>query len=79
MSTIDRIATILREQLMLADDKQITAETRLAADLGCDSLDQVELTMFVEDEFDIEIPDEEADKVTTVGDLVQLVDGRVQA
>lgn len=70
---LERIAALLRLQLMLEEDHQITAESRLVADLGCDSLDLLEALMGVEDEFGIEISDEEGDRVTTVGDLVALV------
>jgi len=55
------------------DGKTITEDTHLANDLGLDSLDQVEFGLALEDEFDIEIPDEEAEQVVTVGDAVELI------
>lgn len=77
-TTMDRIAAVLRDQLVLEEDLPITAESRLVEDLGCDSLDRVQLSMDVEDEFGIEIPYEDVDKVKTVGDLVALVETKLQ-
>jgi acyl carrier protein len=77
-TTLDRVAAVLREQLMLEEDHPITLESRLVEDLGCDSLDRIQLSMDVEDEFGIEIPYEDVDKVKTVGDLVALVETKLQ-
>lgn len=74
--TLDRIAAILREQLALSADHPISPETRLVEDLACDSLDVVELTLFVEDEFGIEVSFDEAVKAATVGELAALVERR---
>lgn len=77
-TTLDRVAAVLREQLVLEEDHPITPDTSLVADLGCDSLDRIQLSMDVEDEFGIEIPYEDVDKVKTVGDLVALVETKLQ-
>ncbi len=58
---------IIMEKLNVADD-QIKPEARFQEDLGADSLDVVELVMAIEEKFDIEIPDEDAEKIRTVGD-----------
>ncbi len=69
----EKIVEILCEQLMLEQD-QITMETAITDDLGADSLDLVEVLMSCEDEFDVEIPDEEAEKFKSVGDLVRFIE-----
>lgn len=69
----DKIKEIIVEQLSCeADD--ITMETHLMKDLEADSLDAVEIIMAIEDEYEIEIPDEVAEKFQTVGDLVHYVE-----
>ncbi|WDC85872.1 acyl carrier protein [Caloramator sp. mosi_1] len=55
------------------DPEDITMESSFMDDLGADSLDVVELIMALEDEFDLEIPDEEAEKIQTVGDVVEYI------
>ena len=57
-----------------ADEDSITAETTLADDLGADSLDVVDLLMSIEDEFEVEIPDEEVENIKTVGALVEYIE-----
>ena len=68
----EKIKEILVEQLGVSED-EITAESSLTDDLGADSLDLVELVMAMEQEFDIEITDEDAEKLKTVGDAVNFL------
>ncbi len=69
----DRIKEILAEQLD-AEADTMTMESDIAADLGADSLDVVELLMSIEDEFDVEIPDEAIESIKTIGDLVKYIE-----
>lgn len=66
----DKVVEIIREQLGVEDDVVITKETSMMKDLEADSLDAVEIIMAFEDEFDVEIPDEEAEKFANIGDIV---------
>ena len=70
----DKIKEIIVEQLGVDDDK-VTQDTHLMKDLEADSLDAVEIIMAIEEEYGIEIPDEEAEKFQTVADLVAYVEG----
>ncbi|MCZ6601349.1 MAG: acyl carrier protein [Acidobacteria bacterium] len=72
----ERILNIVCEQLGTSRDK-VTAETSFINDLGADSLDTVELVMEFEDEFEINIPDEDAEKIQTVGDAVKYVQNKL--
>ena len=72
-STEDRIKKIVVDQLGVKAD-QITPEAKFIEDLGADSLDTVELVMALEEEFGNEIPDEEAEKLTTVGEVIQYIE-----
>lgn len=69
----DKIRDIIVEQLSV-DQSLVTMETNLMKDLEADSLDAVEIIMGIEEEFGIEIPDDEAEKFQTVGDLVKYVE-----
>lgn len=71
-----RIKRIVSEQTGV-DESKLSAETGLVQDLGCDSLDMVELVMVVEDEFELDIPDEEAEAIQTVGQAIEYVSARV--
>ncbi|MBZ8178967.1 acyl carrier protein [Oscillatoria salina] len=73
-----RVKNIVVEQLAV-DDEQVKAEASFANDLGADSLDVVELVMALEEEFDIEIPDEAAEKIDTVGKAVDHISDKVAA
>ena len=72
-SVRDKVVGIIREQLG-QDQDTITDETHFINDLGADSLDTVELVMELEDEFGINISDEEAEKIQTVGDAVKYIE-----
>ncbi|MBQ6089475.1 MAG: acyl carrier protein [Firmicutes bacterium] len=69
----DKIKEIIMEQLQV-EESEITMETNLMKDLSADSLDAVEIIMAIEDEYGIEIPDEEAENIQTVQDLVKFVE-----
>jgi acyl carrier protein len=72
-TTFDKVKKIIVEQLGV-DEEEVTLEASITEDLGADSLDQVELVMAFETEFSIDIPDEEAEKIKTVGDAVARID-----
>jgi len=73
MSTVEeRVKKIVVEQLGVKED-EVTLEASFVDDLGADSLDTVELVMALEEEFETEIPDEEAEKITTVQQAVDYV------
>ena len=70
----ERVREIIAEQLSVDDIEEITMETSLTKDLEADSLDAVEIIMALEEEYDIEIPDEVAEEFKTVGDIVKCVE-----
>jgi len=72
-TTFEKVKKIIVEQLGV-DESEVTPEASITDDLGADSLDQVELVMAFETEFNIDIPDEEAEKIKTVGDAVKRID-----
>ena len=78
MSTFDQVKKIVKEQLGVEDD-EIQMSSTFVDDLGADSLDIVELIMAFEEEFNIEIPDEKAEKIKTVEDVVKYIDGETNA
>ncbi|MCL2539630.1 MAG: acyl carrier protein [Oscillospiraceae bacterium] len=69
----EKIREVLCEQLDYDEDK-VSMESSIVDDLGADSLDVVDLVMSLEEEFDLEIPDEEIENVKTVGDLVKFIE-----
>jgi len=73
MSTFDRVKKVVVEQLDVAED-EVTPQASFVDDLGADSLDVVELVMGLEEELDVEIPDEDAEKITTVQEAVNYID-----
>jgi acyl carrier protein len=72
----ERVVEIVAEQ-MGVDKAQMTRETAFVNDLGADSLDTVELVMEFEDEFDIQIPDEDAEKIQTIGQAIDYVEAHL--
>ena len=72
----EKIRDIIVEQLDLDDSDSLTMETSLKDDLDADSLDAVEVIMALEEEFDIEIPDEEAENLKTIGDIVEYIEAQ---
>ncbi|MBQ6847602.1 MAG: acyl carrier protein [Clostridia bacterium] len=68
----EKVKKMLADQLD-ADENELTMETNIAKDLDADSLDVVELLMTIEDEFNIEIPDEEIENIKTIGDLTEYI------
>ena len=76
MSVDERVKKIIAEQLGVAED-EVTPEASFIDDLGADSLDTVELIMAFEEEFSIEIPEEDAEKIATVQNAVDYIAGQV--
>ena len=72
MDIESRIKAIIADQLGVSEE-EVKPEARFIEDLGADSLDIVELIMAMEEEFETEIPDEEAEKILTVGDTIEYV------
>ena len=68
----EKVKEVIIDQLAV-EDEAIKMETSFIDDLGADSLDIVELIMALEEEFDLQIPDSEAEKITTVGDVVEYI------
>ncbi len=76
MSTVaEKVKKIVVDQLAVPED-QVTEDARFIEDLNADSLDIVELIMALEEEFSAEIPDEEAEKLKTVGDAIAYIEGK---
>ena len=73
----EKVRAVIIEQLDVDEDVVITPETSMMKDLDADSLDAVEIMMELEDEFDIEIPDEDAEKFKTIGDIVKFVESKI--
>ena len=74
----DRVKKIIVDQLGVDADK-VKPEASFIDDLGADSLDTVELIMALEEEFNVEIPDEDAEKMATVGDAIRYIESKAQA
>lgn len=78
MAIQDKITEIIVEQLGVKPE-EVTSEASFVDDLGADSLDTVELVMALEEEFGIEIPDEDAEKIQTVGDAIRYIEEKSAA
>ncbi|MDX1661570.1 MAG: acyl carrier protein [Gemmatimonadota bacterium] len=77
MSVESRVKEIIVENLGV-DSEKVTRDASFVEDLGADSLDTVELVMAFEEEFDIEIPDEDAEKLTTVGEAITYLENKTE-
>jgi acyl carrier protein len=73
MAIFDEVKEVVVEQLNVSPD-EVKEDSKFADDLGADSLDVVELVMSLEEKFDIEIPDADAEKIATVGDAIKYVE-----
>ena len=73
MAVADKVKSIIVEQLGV-DEEEVTSDASFVDDLGADSLDTVELVMAFEEEFEIEIPDEDAEKITRVKEAVEYIE-----
>ncbi len=73
----EKVKGLIAEKLNV-EVSQLTAEAKFIEDLGADSLDTVELLMALEDEFKVKIPDEEAEKLTTVGAVLSYLEGKIE-
>jgi len=78
MAIADKVKSIIAEQLGVKPE-EVTPAASFIDDLGADSLDTVELVMALEEEFGIEIPDEDAEKMTTVGDAIKYIEEKANA
>lgn len=75
MAVFDDVKAVIVEQLSV-NENEVKLESRFVDDLGADSLDVVELVMALEEKFEIEIPDEEAEKIATVKDVVDYIESK---
>lgn len=73
----EKVRAIIVDQLGIDDEDKITMEASIVDDLGADSLDVVDLIMSLEEEFDVEIPDEDVENMKTVGDIVKYVEAKL--
>jgi acyl carrier protein len=72
----EKVKHIIADQLGVEED-EITMQTSMMGDLQADSLDAVEIMMALEDEFEIEIPDEDAESFKNIGDIVKYIEGKI--
>jgi acyl carrier protein len=78
MTVAEKVKKIIVEQLGV-NESEVTPEAKFIDDLGADSLDIVELIMAFEDEYGIEIPDEDAEKIETVGDAIRYIEEHIKS
>jgi acyl carrier protein len=78
MAVADKVKSIIVEQLGV-DEEEVTPDASFVDDLGADSLDTVELVMAFEEEFSIEIPDDAAEKIQTVGDAINFINSNAKS
>ena len=74
----EKVKAVIVEQLDVENPEEVTLETSLMKDLEADSLDAVEIMMALEDEFDIEVPDEDAEGFQNIGDIVKYVEEKTE-
>ena len=78
MDIKEKVVKVVVEQLGVKEE-EVKSEARFVEDLGADSLDTVEMVMAIEEEFGIEIPDDDAEKAKTVGDVISYIDSKLKA
>jgi len=78
VAVFDKVKEVVVDELAVAED-EVTPDAHFTEDLGADSLDVVELVMRLEEVFDIEIPDEDAEKIQTVAEAVAYIESKLQA
>jgi len=77
MAVFEKVKAIIIDQLDV-DEEKVTLSSHIQDDLGADSLDVVDLVMSFEDEFDMEIPDDQVENIKTVEDVVKYIEGKVE-
>lgn len=76
MEIFEKVKNLIADQLDVADKDSITEASSITDDLGADSLDVVDLVMALEDEFSVEIPEDEVENIKTVGDIVKYIEDK---
>ena len=76
MDIFEKVKDLIAEQLDVADKNSITENSNITDDLGADSLDVVDLVMALEDEFSVDIPEDQVENIKTVGDIVKYIEDK---
>lgn len=76
MDIFEKVKNLIADQLDVADKDSITEASSITDDLGADSLDVVDLVMALEDEFSVEIPEDEVENIKTVGDIIKYIEDK---